>query len=330
LAQANPEPVLKECSPIEDTSVKTMPIKSVASVLERSDIVSNRISELDVSEPKQEKSVTPETPNSGGSTGDTTDEGNEISPICQLENTETSNKEVSSYLNSLAPLDRLKGSGKKIELTADCLSKTYKRILERRRLLTPALESFRSADISNPNENATMDEMMENVRKWILEWSNQEEVRKIISELKQSLGLTKVVIPYIEVAASMRQIQLYLQLPKQMYRTKTNLTVEAFRSLQKLSLLIDQSPREHLFYLIVSKTDKQTTFASPQKSAQSFHGATFTLCQGCSKMFGTLVCSACGCAHYCGKECQVAHWKRHSKICRGMQKYLREMQVFTL
>jgi len=175
-----------------------------------------------------------------------------------------------------------------------------------------------------------MKELKESVREWIFGWSNGADIRKVIIELKDSLGLSKLVIPYIEVSATMRQIQLYLQLPKQMYRAKANISVEAFHSMQKLSLMIDQSPREHAFYIIVSESDKQATFASPQKSAQSFHGATFTLCQGCSKIFGTLVCSACGCAHYCGKECQVAHWKRHSSICRGMQKYFREMQVFTL
>jgi len=336
VVQAALDPIVQEYAQIEKTTAfgeSKLPPIAGAPVMEACAESTQKMPEPHVLQPNQEKSVTPETPNSLASNGDTTDEGNEIispSSCHQENNTEISNKKVPNYLSSLPPLELGKGSGRRIELTADCLSKAYKKILERRRLLGPALESFRNSEISRPNENATLEELKENVRSWILGWSTEKQTQKIISELKESLGLSKLVIPYIEFAATTRQIQLYLQLPKQMYRTKANISSEALRSLQKLSLLIDQSPREHVFYLIVSELDKQTTFASPQKSAQGFHGATFTLCQGCSKMFGTLVCRACGCAHYCGKKCQVAHWKSHSTTCRGMQKYVREMQAFTL
>jgi len=340
LVSLSSEQLANECvesEPNNDVRKKQVAKDNVAPVRDVRGVLSQKIPELDVSEPKHEKSITPETPNSRSVNGDTTDEGDEVTgsgsvepKIEQPNNTETSNKKVPNYLSSLPPLDLRKGSGKKIEFTADCLSKTYKRILERRRLVGPALESFRTAEISQPKETATKNGLRENVRKWIFKWSSEEKTKKIIKELKENLGLSKLVIPYIEIAATMRQIQLFLQLPKQMYRTKAKISADAIQSLQKLSLLIDQSPREHVFYIIASEPDKQTTFVSPQKSAQSLHGATFTLCQGCSKMFGLLVCSLCGCAHYCGKECQVAHWKRHSTICRGMQKYFREMQVFTL
>jgi len=306
-----------------------------APVVNESCDLSPKIPELDVSEPKHKMLITPET--SRSLNGDTSDEGEEligsgtVQPNTEeIDNKESPNKKVLNYLSSLPAFELKKGSGKKIEFTADCLRKTYKRILERRRLVGPALESFRTAEISQPNEKTTKIELKENVRKWILKWSSEENTKQVISELKENQGLSKLVIPYIEIAATMRQIQVCLQLPKQMYRTKAKISADAIQSLQKLSLLIDQSPREHVFYIVASEPDKQTTFVSPQKSAQSLHGATFTLCQGCSKMFGMLVCSLCGCAHYCGKQCQVSHWKRHSTICRGMQKYFREMQVFTL
>merc|ERR1711920_162179 len=269
-----------------------------ASVLDSKGDLNPKIPELDVSEPKHEKSTTLETPNSRSVNGDTSEEAEELTGSSavppqseQLNNTETSNKKVPSYLSSLPSLHLRKGSGKKIEFTADCLGKTYKRILERRRLVGPALESFRTAEISQPNENTTKAGLKENVCKWISKWSGDEKTKQVIKELKENLSLSKLVIPYIEIAATMRQIQLCLQLPKQMSMYKGNISKATIESLQKLSLLIDQSPREHVFYIIASETDKQTTFVSPQKNAQN--GATFTLCQGCQKC---LVCLSAACA----------------------------------
>ena len=41
-----------------------------------------------------------------------------------------------------------------------------------------------------------------------------------------------------------------------------------------------------------------------------------TPCSGCGKAGATLKCGRCKAKHYCGRECQVAHWKhRHKEEC---------------
>ena len=47
------------------------------------------------------------------------------------------------------------------------------------------------------------------------------------------------------------------------------------------------------------------------------------LCAQCHKPNATKRCTRCGLAHYCGKECQQAHWGTHKDPCKaGMAAYL--------
>ena len=47
-------------------------------------------------------------------------------------------------------------------------------------------------------------------------------------------------------------------------------------------------------------------------------------CQNCGKMEGKKgqlrACSKCKKARYCGRDCQVAHWKEHKKECARLAK----------
>jgi len=45
----------------------------------------------------------------------------------------------------------------------------------------------------------------------------------------------------------------------------------------------------------------------------------FPLCWGCSTLFGTSTCSKCGVGKFCGRECQVKHWKNHKEICAQIE-----------
>ena len=40
------------------------------------------------------------------------------------------------------------------------------------------------------------------------------------------------------------------------------------------------------------------------------------MCNG----FGTLRCSKCKQVHYCGRECQQNHWKKHKTQCAGCER----------
>jgi hypothetical protein len=41
-------------------------------------------------------------------------------------------------------------------------------------------------------------------------------------------------------------------------------------------------------------------------------------CSACGiERSGLKVCAACGLAEYCGKECQLAHWREHKRACRA-------------
>ena len=43
-----------------------------------------------------------------------------------------------------------------------------------------------------------------------------------------------------------------------------------------------------------------------------------SLCAGCNKVKGKSQCSKCLEVSYCGRECQVGHWKAHKKFCKEM------------
>ena len=48
-----------------------------------------------------------------------------------------------------------------------------------------------------------------------------------------------------------------------------------------------------------------------------------TVCQACNRVLPkeqALVCSGCGVASYCNRECQLGHWPSHKNICRQFTK----------
>ncbi|GMI34548.1 hypothetical protein TeGR_g369 [Tetraparma gracilis] len=62
-------------------------------------------------------------------------------------------------------------------------------------------------------------------------------------------------------------------------------------------------------------------------AAKKLHGLNYKACAaGCGEK-GEKKCSKCDRAHYCGRECQVAHWKAHKAECkawRGREEALRK------
>jgi len=178
------------------------------------------------------------------------------------------------------------------------------------------------------------------VRKWMSTWSHSEGMAEKIAKLKETLGVSKLSVSYLELNVSIRSIvtfggsaatsrasrfvqsQMWKGHPH--YKSQTN-------ELLKLSLLLDRNSRETIFHLVVSLVDKQIALIPSKSKSNGSRGVTVhSLCHHCGKLFGSLLCSACGSAHYCGKTCQVADWKRHGSPCKRMTQFWKGLQIFTL
>ncbi len=51
-------------------------------------------------------------------------------------------------------------------------------------------------------------------------------------------------------------------------------------------------------------------------------------CQNCKKPRVNLECSACEVVRYCGKECQLLHWRKHHKKYCEIERYLKEQDAY--
>ena len=64
------------------------------------------------------------------------------------------------------------------------------------------------------------------------------------------------------------------------------------------------------------------------KKLEKYYDRSHALCQNsdcgkCEYDVKFRVCSKCSIAKYCSKKCQVAHWRKHSKVCKMFKQALR-------
>lgn len=257
--------------------------------------------------------------------------------------------ELSSELTSLPALEL--AVGRKIELTAQCLKQALKELVTLKNVVEPAMKSFRqqagfcptprekeaakavtaagTSGEQKPAPAAPANPLKDKVRKWMSTWSHSEGMSEKIAMLKETLGVSKLSVSYLELNVPIRSIVTFgnaASSTRYVWKGHPN-----YSELTKLSLMLDRNSRETIFHLVVSMMDKQIALIPSNAKTNGSRGVTVhKLCHNCSKLFGSLLCSACGTAHYCGKTCQVADWKRHGPSCRRMTKFWKGLQIFTL
>lgn len=174
--------------------------------------------------------------------------------------------------------------------------------------------------------------LKDKVRKWMSTWSHSEGMAEKIAKLKETLGVSKLSVSYLELGVGIRSIVNFGTTTSRFVWSKhTPMYKQQANELLKLSLLLERNSRETIFHLVVSLVDKQIALIPSKAKTNGSRGVTVhSLCHHCGKLFGSLLCSACGSAHYCGKTCQVADWKRHGAPCKRMTNFWKGLQIFTL
>jgi len=88
---------------------------------------------------------------------------------------------------------------------------------------------------------------------------------------------------------------------------------------RKFGIFLDQfdTVKEAVIELVWSTVDKRVA------CLLNVGALPFPLCWGCSTKFGTSTCSKCGVGKFCGRECQVKHWKTHKEICVQIERTMK-------
>ena len=118
---------------------------------------------------------------------------------------------------------------------------------------------------------------------------------------------------YVTVPLSPETVKLYG------IKTVVDSTIDSLgNAIKKID--INKKATKHNLKIILNEDELKITFAWYQKKRDKKfmikNGEGW--CDGCEKFkpFADVkVCGKCKCSRYCSRECQVADWKKHKKVC---------------